>query len=94
MKVTAKIMRNFESEGKLKAVATVCLGGCFLVTGIRIVECDKGLSVFMPSRKMPDGTFRDICFPLNAEAHAKIKSVVLEAYGNQEEEQIPEGARC
>ena len=38
MKVKAKIVARYENEGKLKAVATVCLDGEFLVTGVRVVE--------------------------------------------------------
>lgn len=51
MKVTAKITKNFTDAGKLKAFATVCLADAFLVTGVRVVECEKGITVFMPSMK-------------------------------------------
>ena len=51
MKITAKITKTFEDAGKLKAFATICLADAFLVTGVRIVECEKGLMVFMPSMK-------------------------------------------
>ena len=34
----------------LKAFATVCLADAFLVTGIRVVECEKGITVFMPQQ--------------------------------------------
>jgi len=36
-------VKTFNSAGKLKAIATVCLGGEFLVTGVRVVDCEKGL---------------------------------------------------
>lgn len=83
MKVTAKIVANFENEGRLKGIATICLGGNFLVTGVRIVNCDKGLTVFMPSRKTTNGEYRDICFPITPELHQKIKETVLEVYAIQ-----------
>ena len=54
MKITAKITKTFEDAGKLKAFATICLADAFLVTGVRIVECEKGLMVFMPSMKDKD----------------------------------------
>lgn len=85
MKVTAKIVANFEDDGKLKAIATVCLDGRFLVTGVRIVDCKKGLVVFMPSRKTEDGSYKDICFPIKPELHKQIKETVLAAYESQPE---------
>lgn len=83
MKVTAKIVANYENKCRLKAIATVCLDGTFLITGVRIVDCEKGLAVFMPSRKMEDGNYKDICFPITPEMHRKIKDTVLTVYANQ-----------
>ena len=84
MKVTAKIVANLTDKGRLKAVSTVCLNGEFLITGVRIVDCEKGLGVFMPSRKTKAEEYRDICFPIIPELHQTIKEVVLEAYQNQQ----------
>ena len=83
MKVTAKIVANLTDKGRLKAVSTVCLNGEFLITGVRIVDCEKGLGVFMPSRRTKAEEYRDICFPITPELHQTIKGVVLEAYQNQ-----------
>lgn len=47
MKVTAKITKSFTDAGKLKAFATVCLADAFLVTGVRVVACEKGITVFI-----------------------------------------------
>lgn len=83
MKVTAKIVTNLTDEGRLKAISTVCLNDEFLITGVRIVDCEKGLGVFMPSRKNKSEEYRDICFPITPELHKTIKEKVLEAYKNQ-----------
>jgi stage V sporulation protein G len=74
MKVTAKIVAHLSDEGRLKAIATVCLNNEFLITGVRIVECEKGPCVFMPST--PD-------------LHGQIKDTVLEVYHSQSEETAP-----
>jgi len=79
MKVTAKIVAVFTEEGRLKGVATVCLDDTFLITGVRIVDCQKGLMVFMPSRKAAN-RYLDVCFPIKAGLHKKIKETVLAAY--------------
>lgn len=83
MKVTAKIVANLNDKGRLKAISTVCLNDEFLITGVRIVDCEKGLGVFMPSRKNKNEEYRDICFPITPELHKTIKETVLEAYQNQ-----------
>ena len=56
MKVKSKIVSRYEDKGRLKAVATVCLDGKFLVTGVRVADCQKGLAVFMPSREIMQGS--------------------------------------
>lgn len=73
MKVKSKIVARYEDKGRLKAAATVCLGGKFLVTGVRVADCQKGLAVFMPSREIRSGEYRDICFPISSELHKQIK---------------------
>lgn len=83
MKVTAKIVANLTDKGRLKAISTVCLNDEFLITGVRIVDCEKGLGVFMPSRKNKSEEYRDICFPITPELHKTIKETVLEVYQNQ-----------
>lgn len=85
MKVKSKIVARYEDKGKLKAVATVCLDGKFLITGVRVADCQKGLSVFMPSREIRIGEYRDICFPVTSELYKQIKDSVLEVYESVED---------
>ena len=80
MKITAKITAQFADKGRLKAIATVCLDGSFLITGVRVADCEKGLSVFMPSRQLKSGEYKDICFPITPELHRQIKDTVLDAF--------------
>ena len=86
MKVKSKVVARYEDKGRLKAVATVCLDGKFLVTGVRVADCQKGLSVFMPSREIRAGEYRDICFPITSELYKQIKDSVLEAYARPEDD--------
>ncbi len=86
MKVKSKIVARYEDKGRLKAVATVCLDGKFLVTGVRVADCQKGLAVFMPSREIHAGEYRDICFPITSELYKQIKDSVLGAYASPEDD--------
>ena len=67
-------------EEKLKAFATVTFDNAFVVRSLRIVSGDKGLFVAMPSRKLPDGTRRDIAHPINAQTREYVEKKVLEGY--------------
>ncbi len=69
-----------EQEKKLKAFANITFDDCFVVSGLKVIKGDKGLFVSMPSRKLKDGTFKDIAHPLDNETRQKIEAKVLAAY--------------
>lgn len=66
---------------KVCAIASVVLDDQFVVHDLRVVNGEKGLFVAMPSRKLPNGDFRDICHPINAEARQRLQDAVLEQFG-------------
>ncbi len=84
MKIKSKIVARYEDTGRLKAIATVCLEESFLITGVRVADCKNGLAVFMPSREVAPGEYKDICFPVTPELYKQVKESVLEAYGRQD----------
>lgn len=84
MKLNARISKIID-EGKLKAIATVCIDDEFLVTGIRVYNTKNGLFVAMPSRKTQNGEYRNICFPLNKELREAIANEVRTAYDDESE---------
>ena len=68
-------------DTKLRAVASVILNGAFVVHDIKIIEAkDGGCFIVMPSRKAPDGTYRDIAHPLNTQVREYMRDKILEAY--------------
>jgi len=69
-----------KDENKLKAVASLTIDECFAVHDIKIIEGNQGLFIAMPSRKTPDGTFKDIVHPLNTETREKIRDLILAEY--------------
>jgi stage V sporulation protein G len=70
-------MRN---EDKLKAFVTVTFDKCFAVRNMKIVEGDKGIMLCMPSRKLPDGTFKDVAHPINADFRSYLEKRIFVAY--------------
>ena len=91
MKITSVNVRKIEKEGsRMKGIASVLLDDSFAVHDIRIIEGEKGLFIAMPSRKTPNGEFKDIAHPINAETRDKIQKAILEAYEAPETEESAE----
>ena len=85
MQITDVRLRKVNSENRMKAVASVTFDNEFAVHDIKVIESQNGLFIAMPSRKTPNGEFRDIAHPINAENREKIKKAILEAYEAPEE---------
>ena len=69
-----------QDSRNLLATATVTLGGCFAIRGIRILDSERGAFVSMPQRKNAQGEYKDICFPTTAEMRKELHSAVLGEY--------------
>ena len=81
MKITdIRIRIVKKDDNKLKAVASLTIDDCFAVHDIKVIDGNQGLFIAMPSRKTPEGNYKDIVHPLNTETREMIKSAVLEAY--------------
>ena len=72
-----------EATGKLKAVASITIDGCFVVHDIKILEGNRGLFVMMPSRKSADGIYKDVAHPINTETREMLKTVFVKAYSDK-----------
>ena len=79
MEIT-EVRVHLRSEDKLKAFATVTFDHCFVVRNMKIIDGGEGLILCMPSRKMPDGTFKDIVHPISAEFRAVLEKKVFARY--------------
>ena len=86
MEVT-EVRITIRSEERLKAYVTVTFDHCFVVRHIRVVKTDKGLLVSMPSRKLPDGTHKDIAHPITQEFRKVVEDKILAAYRQELERQ-------
>jgi stage V sporulation protein G len=80
MEITDIRIRKIDSEGKMKAVVSVTFDNEFVVHDIKIIESQNGLFMAMPSRKTPDGEFRDIAHPINAQVREKLQNAILANY--------------
>jgi len=80
MNVTDVRVRKINVDGKMKAIVSVTIDDAFVIHDVKVVEGQNGLFVAMPSRKTPEGEFRDIAHPITTDAREIIQSAVLQAY--------------
>ena len=80
MNITDVRIRKINMDGRMKAIVSVTFDDAFVVHDVKVVEGQKGLFVAMPSKKMPDGEFRDIAHPISSSARDVIQNAVLRAY--------------
>ena len=75
----------------MKLFSKVTFDNEFVIHDIKVIEGQAGLFIAMPSRKTPDGEFKDIAHPINTEAREKIQTAILEAYEKAVSEEVVEG---
>ena len=70
------------NEDKLKAYVTVTFDSCFVVRDLKVIQGNNRLFVAMPSRRMKDGSFRDVVHPSNSEMRDTLEKAIFEEYNN------------
>ena len=90
MEITDIKVRKINSEGRMKAVISVTFDNAFVVHDIKVIDGQEKLFVAMPSRKTPEGEFRDIAHPINSEMRSQLEQKILEQYENTLSEGIEE----
>ena len=90
MEITDIRIKKVASEGKMKAVASVTFDNAFAVHDVKVIEGPEKLFVAMPSRRTPDGEYRDIAHPINSDMRNMLESKVIAAYDAIEDEPAPE----
>ena len=80
MEITDVRIRKIATEGKMKAIVSITFDNEFVVHDIKVIEGQSGLFIAMPSRKTPDGEFKDIAHPINTQTREKIQTAILDEY--------------
>lgn len=82
MEIT-EIRVHLRNEEKLKAFVTITIEHCFVVRNMKIIQGNKGLILCMPSRKLADGTYKDIAHPITMEFRKFLEDKVMAAYQDE-----------
>lgn len=64
----------------MKAIVSITFDDAFAVHDIKVVEGEKGLFVAMPSKRMPDGEYKDIAHPISSAVREMVQDAVLRKY--------------
>ncbi|MCG2725741.1 MAG: septation regulator SpoVG [Elusimicrobia bacterium] len=82
MEIT-EVRIHLRSEERLKAFATITFDNAFVVHNMKVINGNKGLIVCMPSRKIKDGSYKDIAHPITNDFRAKLEEFILKAYDEE-----------
>ncbi|WP_054709739.1 septation regulator SpoVG [Shouchella patagoniensis] len=80
MEITDVRLRRVNTEGRMRAIASITMDQEFVVHDIRVIDGNNGLFVAMPSKRTPDGEFRDIAHPISSKTREKIQVAVIKEY--------------
>ncbi|MFT8363586.1 MAG: septation regulator SpoVG [Sporolactobacillus sp.] len=80
MEITDVRMRIMHTDGRMRAIASITIDQEFVVHDIRVIDGNNGIFVAMPSKRTPDGEFRDIAHPITSGTREKIQDAVLHEY--------------
>ena len=94
MQITDIRVRKINAEGRMKAVVSVTFDDAFVVHDIKVIEGQDKLFIAMPSRKTPEGDFKDIAHPINADTREILHSSILKKYQEILEETAEEAAEA
>lgn len=80
MTITDIRIKKVSSGSKMKAVASVAFDNAFVIHDIKVIEGREKLFIAMPSRRTPDGEFRDIAHPINSKTRDELENAIIEKY--------------
>jgi len=77
MQITDVKVRKLFDDGPMKAIVSVTFDGQLAVHDIKVIYARDKYFIVMPSRKNPDGTYRDIVHPINAGFRSELEEAVI-----------------
>lgn len=85
MTITDIKIRKLFDDGPMKAIVSVTFDHALAVHDVKVIYARDKFFIVMPSRKNPDGTYRDIVHPINVEFRTLLEDAVISAYHAERE---------
>ncbi len=80
MEITDIRIRRVNSDNKMKAAVSVTFDDAIVIHDIKVIEGREAPFIAMPSRRMPNGEFRDIAHPINSETRKALEEAIFKKY--------------
>lgn len=80
LEITNVKITKANTNNRVKGIASITIDNSFVINDIKIIEGQKGLFIGMPNRRTPNGEFKDIAHPINAEARELIQKAIINEY--------------
>lgn len=80
LEITDIRIKRVATDSKMKAVVSVTFDNAFVVHDIKIIEGQDKLFTAMPSRKTPEGEYKDIAHPINSDMRIQLEKAILDQY--------------
>ncbi len=80
MEITDVNLKLLDKDNTIKAIASMTIDNCFVVHNIKVLNVENNVFVAMPSKKLADGTFKDLAHPINKDARAIVETAILNKY--------------
>jgi len=68
----------------MRAIASITFNDQFVIHDLRVIEGNNGMFVAMPSRRLPNGQFKDVAHPICTEMREEIHNLVMAEFERQE----------
>ncbi|GHU95247.1 hypothetical protein FACS1894208_07750 [Clostridia bacterium] len=82
IKLDVRVYPLDEPKGATLAFANVGIDDMVAISGIRVVQGEKGAFVTMPQSQGKDGNYHDIAFPVNSELRKEMNKAVLAEFNS------------
>ena len=83
MQITDVRVKKLSSQNRMKAIASITIDDVFVAHDIKVIQGDNGDFIAMPSRKTPDGIYRDIAHPIDSHLREILQEAILEEFAKQ-----------
>ena len=90
MPITDVKIRRIHTPGKMKAIASVTFDDMFVVHDMKVIEGHDSYFIAMPSRKTPNGEYKDITHPIKSQTRQYLQDKILEAFESMPPEEAEE----
>lgn len=83
LEITDIRIKKVSADSRMKAVVSITFDNAFVVHDIKIIEGSGKLFTAMPSRRTPEGEYKDIAHPINSETRQMIENAIITAYKDE-----------